>query len=102
MQGKMETYRQQVDELSQRLSQLQAENDSLETRNRLLEKVVQMKDSKPQTVAVETVSNQHPLQDSAFSSTTCNAYGVTASPCQQLDHSFARANRQALRKLYAV
>lgn len=43
----METYKQQVDDLNKRLSELQVENESLENRNRLLEKVVQMKDQKP-------------------------------------------------------
>ena len=43
----METYRQQVEELGRRLGLLQTENESLEKRNRLLEKVVQMKDQKP-------------------------------------------------------
>lgn len=43
----METYKQQVDDLNKRLGELQTENESLENRNRLLEKVVQMKDQKP-------------------------------------------------------
>ena len=47
MQGKMETYKQQVDDLNKRLNELQMENESLENRNRLLGKVVQMKDQKP-------------------------------------------------------
>ena len=50
-QGKMETYKQQVDDLNKRLSELQVENESLENRNRLLEKVVQIKDQKPPAVA---------------------------------------------------
>ena len=50
----METYKQQVEGLSKRLSELQTENESLEKRNRLLEKVVQMKDQKPKTpVSIE-------------------------------------------------
>lgn len=54
----METYKQQVDELSKRLNELQTENESLENRNRLLEKVVQMKDQKPNSTseAVPVVS----------------------------------------------
>ncbi len=47
----METYKQQVDDLNKRLSELQVENESLENRNRLLEKVVQMKDQKPAATA---------------------------------------------------
>lgn len=47
----METYKQQVDDLNKRLSELQVENESLENRNRLLEKVVQIKDQKPAAVA---------------------------------------------------
>ena len=47
----METYKQQVDELNKRLSELQTENDSLENRNRLLEKVVQMRDQKQPSTA---------------------------------------------------
>ena len=59
LQGKMETYKQQVDDLNKRLSELQVENESLENRNRLLEKVVQMKDQKPAaaTEASPLVSN---------------------------------------------
>lgn len=47
----METYKQQVDELNKRLGELQTENESLENRNRLLEKVVQMRDQKQPTSA---------------------------------------------------
>ena len=59
----METYKSQVDELSQRLMQLQTENESLENRNRLLEKVVQMKDERqtiaePATVSYFTANSQ--------------------------------------------
>ena len=56
----METYKQQVDELNKRLSELQTENDSLENRNRLLEKVVQMKDQKaPSTTDALSVVRFH-------------------------------------------
>ena len=41
--GKMETFKSQVDELSHRLEQLQSEKDSLESRNRMLERVMQIK-----------------------------------------------------------
>lgn len=42
----MEVYKQQVAELSKKLQSLQTENETLEERNRLLEKVVQLKDRK--------------------------------------------------------
>ena len=56
----METYKQQVDDLNKRLSELQVENESLENRNRLLEKVVQIKDQKPAAVAESTPVVRHP------------------------------------------
>ena len=46
LQDKMEVYKQQVAELSKKLQSLQTENETLEERNRLLEKVVQLKDRK--------------------------------------------------------
>ena len=46
LQDKMEIYKQQVAELSKKLQSLQTENETLEERNRLLEKVVQLKDRK--------------------------------------------------------
>jgi len=52
----MEKYKTQVDELNKRLEELMTENESLETRNRLLEKVVQMKDQKPATPVDATPS----------------------------------------------
>ena len=42
----MEVYKQQVAELSKKLQNLQTQNETLEERNRLLEKVVQLKDKK--------------------------------------------------------
>ena len=45
----MEVYKQQVAELSKKLQSLQTENETLEERNRLLEKVVQLKDQKSQS-----------------------------------------------------
>lgn len=53
LQDKLETYKQQVEELSQRLSLVQTENESLEKRNNILEKVVQIKNQAPKAPTPE-------------------------------------------------
>lgn len=69
LQDKMEIYKQQVDELSKKLRNLQTQNETLEERNRLLEKVVQLKDKKG-----PPIEEASPVRISLPSPSLCTLY----------------------------